>query len=233
MRPPLAALLLVCCASVAHAGARECAPADRAPAQLATTDHGVALKVQRCLRYGDRAGDWQLYLLGSEERHDEEFVLSSRLVAQLFRRLPDGTLAPQWVLREHIADGEAGAWFSRKLSEFRDLDGSGNVTPMLVLRFVPWRHAEQPADGANEDYDAGRLKIVLLQAGVASTVEAITGVLDDERRTTATATYFALPEPTRRHVQQLLHDWNRDQVFLSDDHGGRFVPRQEKKTRKP
>ncbi len=230
MRRHILALLLTCCATLAQGAARECTQADGAPPRPVPDEHGDALRIERCLRGTDQAGDWQLYLLGSDDRRDGDHVMSTRLAARMFRRQPDGTLVQRWVLHDRIAPGEAGAWFSRKLSEFRDLDAGGEVAPLLVLRFVSWR-GEDAKGGVDEGYDAGRLKVVLPGGDPPATVVAITGTLDDERRTTANEAYFALPEASRRHVQQLLRQWNRDQVFLSADNGGGFVPRHEKKRR--
>jgi hypothetical protein len=223
-----AILALLCCwATLAQAAVRDCTPADGRPGRLAG-DPEAALKVLRCLHGTDRSGAWQLYLLGNEDRHDGDHAMSTRLAAELFTRQPDGTFVQRWLLRDRIAPDEAGAWFSRKLSEFEGLDADGTVAPLLVLRFVSWKGAD-PRDGANEDFDAGRLKLVLPGGAVPATVTALTGTLDDERRTTANDAYFTLPEATRRHVQQLLRQWNHDQVFLSADNGGTFAPRREKK----
>ena len=230
MRHPLTALLLASCATLAYGAARDCTKADGAPARLAADEHGLALPVERCLHGTDAAGPWQLYLLASHDRRDGDHVMSTRLAAQLFRREAGGTFVEKWVLRDRIAPGEAGAWFSRKLSEF-DVDAAGQLAPLLVLRFVRWKRDDAPQEGVDEDGDAGRLELVLPGGDTPAAVTAITGVLDDERRTTANDAYFALPPATRRHVQQLLRQWNRDQVFLSADNGGGFVPRHEKKRR--
>ena len=237
MRHLLVATLLACCATPGHAVARECTAADATPAPTrhATSGRGTALAVQRCIRYQDKSGDWQLYLSGSNDRRDGDHVLSTEVAVQLFRRQVDGSLSLVWDMKDRIAKGEAGMWFSRKLSEFRDLDHSGEVTPLLVLRYVSWTDDADPSAGVKEDDDAGRLRIVVVRPRtstvVAATVEAVSGTLDDERRTTANDAYFALPAQTRLHVQHLLRDWNRNQVFLSADNRGGFVPRHEKKRR--
>lgn len=228
LRRAAVALLLCCFATPGQAAARDCIPADGPPPPLAGDERGVALKILRCVRGADAVGAWQLYLLGDCARRDGDVVLSTRLAAQMFTRQADGTLAQRWLLRDRIAPDEAGAWFSRKLSEFDGLDADGRAAPLLVLRFVAWKD-EDATRGVDEGDDAGRLKIVLPGGEPPATVMAVTGTLDDERHTTANDTYFTLPEPTRRHVERLLRAWNRDQVFLSADNGGTFVPRRQKR----
>ena len=107
--------------------------------------------------------------------------------------------------------------------KIRDLDRDGRLTPVLVLRFLPW-----DGDGADRVIDggpfAGRLEIVLFRGGERVAIRAVTGMLDDERRTTATDSFFALPAAQQRWQEQLPRDWTQRQVFISDDNGGRFAP---------
>ncbi|MEP6506557.1 MAG: hypothetical protein ABJD97_24695, partial [Betaproteobacteria bacterium] len=162
------ALLLLCCATLCHAAhahpVRPCTDADPSPAKLAHDEHGGPLKVDKCWHYADRTGDYQLYLLASANRQDGDFTLSKSLAAQLFRKQPDCTLVSRWVLHDRIEEGEAGAWFSKKLTEFAELDGDGTVTPILVIRFVPLVRDEADAPVDYGAY-AGRLKFILFRGG--------------------------------------------------------------------
>ena len=228
----LIALALACCATAGRAGAdsapRACVAADPAPARLAVDEQGAAMKVARCVHYADRGGEYQLYLLDTEDRRDGDDTMSGSLAAQLFKRQPDGTLVQRWVLHDRIGEGEAGAWFSRRLTEFPDLDGDGTITPVLVLRFVPFEDGD-PHRAVDAGPFAGRLKIILFRGDTKVAIRAVTGSLDDERHTTATDSFFALPKAQQRHVQRKLREWTELQVFVSDDNHGTFMPRREKK----
>ncbi len=231
----LASLLaLLVCATAARAAPiappRACAAADGVPTRLPNDEHGATMKLARCHHWVDRSGEYQLWLLASDDQVIGEYHLSRSLVAQLFRKQPDGTLAPRWIIRDRVAEFEAGAWFSQHLTEFPDLDGNGVLTPILVLRFVPEKDSPDPDDPVAAGPFEGRLKLVFFHDGTKVAVRAVTGGLDDERHTTATDSYFALPASWRRHVQGRLRAWMKDEVFVSDD-GNHFVPKRERDPR--
>lgn len=217
------------CATAAQAAPAErpraCTALDGAPGRLANDEHGNAMKLARCQHWVDGSGEYELWELGSDDRIVGEYHLSRSLAAQLFRRQPDGTLAQQWVVRDRVDDGEAGAWFSQHLGGFPDLDGNGVLVPLLVLRFV---EDDGKDDQVNTDPYAGRLKLILFRDGVKVAIRAVTGGLDDERHTTATDSYFTLPAPWRRHVEGRLRAWAHDQLFMSDDSTPAYVPRRER-----
>ena len=218
--------LLVCCATLAHAAPKACTTGDPTPSRLARDEHGDALKIARCLRWTDRTGDYQLYLLASEDRRDGDYTLSKSLAAQLFRKQPDGTLAARWVIHDRIEEGEAGAWFSKNLSEFPSLDGDGVVTPLLVLRFVGYGQGD-PSRPVDYDAYAGRLKLILFHGDTKVAVRAVTGGLDDERHTTASDSFFELPRPQQRYLQNKLRNLARDELFVADDVDD-YRPKREK-----
>lgn len=228
-------LALLVCATAAQATPvappRLCTAADGAPAKLPNDEHGVPLKSRRCHHWVDRSGEYQLWLLGSDDQVVDDYHLSRSLAAQLFRKQPDGTLVPLWTIRDKAGQYEAGAWFSQHLTEFPDLEGNGVLTPILVVRFVPEQddpHAEDPVKSGPFQ---GRLKLILFHDGTKVAVRAVTGELDDERHTTATDSYFALPLAWRRHVQGLLRQWHGERVFVSDDGSPEFVPKRERDPR--
>ncbi len=225
----LLAPLLLACATLAHAAdsraVHPCAASDTLPARHALDEHGGPLKVDTCYAWTDPSGDYRLYWLHSADRQDGEYTLSKSLAAQLFRKQPDGTLASQWVIRDKIGEGEAGAWFSRHLSEFPDLDGNGVVTPILVIRFVP------AGDGPGEPVDygayAGRLKILMFRGDTKIAIRAVTGGLDDERHTTASDSFFELPRRQQRYLQRKMRGLTKDELFVFDD-ARDFMPRRDK-----
>ena len=230
----LLALLVGVCATAAQAAPvappRACTAADGVPRKLPNDEHGAPLKLSRCHHWVDRSGEYQLWPMASEDRTVDGYHLSKSLAAQLYRKQPDGTLAPQWVLHDRVDAFEDGAWFSQHLTEFPDLDGQGVLTPILVLRFVPQKDPPDPNDPVAAGPFEGRLKLILFHDGTKVAVRAVTGELDDERRTTATDSYFTLPSAWRRHVEGRLRTWMHDQVFVSDD-GNAFVPRRERDPR--
>ena len=227
-------LTLLVCATAAQAAPAAppclCTAADGVPAKLPNDEHGVPLTFKRCHHWVDRSGEYQLWLLASDDRVIDDYHLSRSLAAQLFQKQPDGTLAPRWLIRDRVAQFEAGAWFSQHLTEFPDLDGQGVLTPILVLRFVPEQdnQTEEPVKSGPFE---GRLKLVFFHDGTKVAVRAVTGELDDERHTTATDSYFTLPPSWRQHVEGLLRRWHDEQAFVSDDSRPAFVPKRERDPR--
>jgi hypothetical protein len=172
--------------------------------------------------YTDKSGSYALLLGEKQDLPFPEEQLSSAIQAVLYRVGSDNALTKQWAIRDFAGEHAAGINFRTKLFEFTDIDGDGLVDPVLVYRFF------EPEDGEhiNTDDFAGRIKIVAFHLGKKVTIHAITGQLDDERKTTANSNYFALPKAVQQHlVKKMAAMYGAGQFGFDNSYG--FVPRKE------
>ena len=227
-RHRLSALLLLCattCFARDAVPVKACTTADAPPETRALEERGLHLAVEKCFAYADKTGDYALYLSGTSDRRYPDETLSTAVAAQLFRKAPDGSMALQWVIRDHAGKDEAGVSFSPHLMEFPDLAGDGVVTPMVVYQFAVFK--EGTSDVVDDDSFSGRIKLIWFHGTTKIAIRAITGDLDGDRATRATDSFYALPKKERAYLAHKLEKMYMDQDF-GFDNSYEFYPQKEK-----
>ncbi|GGY02692.1 M949_RS01915 family surface polysaccharide biosynthesis protein [Paludibacterium paludis] len=182
-------------------------PPDRPPAGLKRYKHYC---------YTDASGSHDLLLSETQDRPGGDAPLSGTIEARLFRRVPNDAPRLLWTIRDRPDPQEDGVRFWAALTELTDLDHDGMVDPILVYRFQDKNRSDDPAF-------SGRLKIILFHQGRKVVIRARSGTLDDERETSATASYFDLPLVIRRHLVAKMAKMYRDDLF-GFDNTHRFQP---------
>ncbi|NVM90959.1 M949_RS01915 family surface polysaccharide biosynthesis protein [Variovorax sp. SG517] len=228
-RALLAAALLASLAAAGHAqrspakSTVECVPGASYLSADTLKKTGFELPVFKCYCYSDKAGSHVLLLGEKQDLSFAEEKLSSAIQAALYKVGADGaSLTPEWSIRDFAGKYEAGLNFRTKLIELADIDGDGLVDPVLVYRFFERDGAGRIVD---DDY-SGRIKIVTFHQGRKATIQAITGELDGDRKTTANTGYFALPKPVQQHLVKKMAAMYDAHHFGFDNSYG-FVPRKE------
>jgi hypothetical protein len=187
---------------------------------------GVELPVFKRYCYIDRSGSYALMLFEKQDRPFPDEMLSSAIQATLFKLGSDGALTRQWSIRDFAGKADAGINFRSKLVEFADLDADGLIEPILVYRFF----APDDGSGFSSSDFSGGIKIITFHQGRKVAIHAITGQLDDERRTTANANFFALPKPARQHLVRKMAGMYSARQFGFDNSYG-FMPQEERGAR--
>ena len=187
---------------------------------------GVELPVFKRYCYIDRSGSYALLLFEKQDRPFPDEMLSSAIQATLFKLGSDGALTRQWSIRDFAGKADAGINFRSKLVEFADLDADGLIEPILVYRFF----APDDGSGFSSSDFSGGIKIITFHQGRKVAIHAITGQLDDERRTTANANFFALPKPARQYLVKKMAGMYSARQFGFDNSFG-FMPQEERGAR--
>jgi len=187
---------------------------------------GVELPVFKRYCYIDRSGSYALMLFEKQDRPFPDEMLSSAIQATHFKVGSDGALTRQWSIRDFAGKADAGINFRSKLVEFADLDADGLIEPILVYRFF----APDDGSGFSSSDFSGGIKIITFHQGRKVAIHAITGQLDDERRTTANANFFALPKPARQHLVRKMAGMYSARQFGFDNSYG-FMPQEERGAR--
>ncbi|KGF82400.1 hypothetical protein IA69_06180 [Massilia sp. JS1662] len=172
----------------------------------------VTLPVFAHFCYRDKSGDYVVYLTESGDRRNDGDTLSSKIGAYLFKINAGPTLAAMGTVSDSAPEAMAGVQWWTKLTELNDIDGDGLVDPILVYRFYD-------SDGGKmlSDPYEGRLKIIAFHRNAKIAIRAITGNLDLQRSTTASASYFELPPVLQTHLVRKMKRMYDDKQFGFDN----------------
>jgi hypothetical protein len=100
-----------------------------------------------------------------------------------------------WEMNDHILkeQEESSIWFWTKFCTVKDLDGDGQVDPVIVYG----------TDGLNGNSD-GRVKVLVYYKGVKSAIRHQNSEMDGGRYSDIDASFYTLPEPVQQYVKKLL-----------------------------
>jgi len=215
---PLFALLVSSFSNAHAAPGSRCAGDDFLMRRDTLGTARITLPVVAHFCYQDKSGDYVVYLTASGDRHYDGVTLSSRIGAHLFKINPGPTLAVRGTVSDSAPEDMAGVEWWRTLTELDDIDGDGLVDPILVYRF----HQDSRNGGILEDGYQGRLKIIAFHRDAKAAIRAITGDLDGERSTTASAAYFTLPAALRTHlVRKMSRMYDKGQFGFDNSYAFR------------
>jgi hypothetical protein len=180
----------------------------------------VTLPVFAHFCYRDNSGDYVVYLTESGDRRYDGETLSSKIGAYLFKINPGSTLAAKGTVNDSAPEGMAGVQWWTKLTELNDIDGDGLVDPILVYRFYDSDNGKM----LSAPYE-GRLKMIAFHRDAKVAVRAITGDLDLQRSTNASASYFKLPPVLKAHlVRKMKRMYDENQFGFDNSHA--FKPQK-------
>ncbi|WP_332878377.1 hypothetical protein [Massilia sp. S19_KUP03_FR1] len=180
----------------------------------------VALPVFDHFCYRDSSGDYVVYLTESRDRSYDGEALSSKIGAYLFKINAGPTLMARGTVSDGAPEGMAGMQWWPKLTELSDIDGDGLVDPVLVYRF----YAKDSGKMLSDPYEGG-LKMIVFHRHAKAAIRAITGNLDLQRSTTASAPYFKLPPVLQMHlVRKMNRMYDEDQFGFDNSHA--FKPQK-------
>lgn len=162
--------------------------------------------------YRDRSGDYVVYLSGSGDRRYGSETLSGKIAAYLFKIDAGPTLTAKGTVGDSAPEGIAGVQWWTKLIELSDIDGDGLVDPILVYRF----YASDNGEMLNDAFEGG-LKIIAFHRDAKAAIRAITGDLDGQRSTTASAPYFKLPPVLQTHLVRKMKRMYQEHQFGFDN----------------
>lgn len=181
----------------------------------------VSLPVFAHFCYRDKSGDYVVYLSESGDRRFDGETLSSKIGAYLFKINAGPTLTARGTVSDSAPGELAGVQWWTKLTELDDIDGDGLVDPILVYRF---HDIGDDGKVLSDPYD-GRLKIIVFHRDAKAAIRAITGNLDLQRSTTASAPYFKLPAVLQTHLVRKMNTmYDKHQFGFDNSHG--FKPQK-------
>lgn len=150
--------------------------------------------IRRVYSYQDRSGIYYLALCESIDDISKEDTLHYKIKAVNLKKEPAG-FVKTWELNDFINknDEESSIWFWTKFCEIKDLDGDGNIDPLIVYG----------SSGINGS-DDGRIKLLLYYKGRKIAIRHQNSILDDGRNTQMDAAFYTLPQSIQQHIRKLM-----------------------------
>lgn len=154
--------------------------------------------IRRVYSYHDQSGDYYLALCESIDDITKDDTLHYKIKAVNLKKEGD-SFVKTWELNDfrNSHDRESGQessiWFWTKFCEIKDLDGDGNIEPLIVY-------------GSNDinGYDDGRIKIILNYKGQKIAIRHQNSTLDEGRNIQIDAAFYTLPQSIQQHVRKLM-----------------------------
>ncbi|UPK69117.1 M949_RS01915 family surface polysaccharide biosynthesis protein [Chitinophaga filiformis] len=156
--------------------------------------YNIKYPIRRVYAYDDQSGPNYLILCESIDDIVKDDTLHRKIQAVNVRKV-DKT----WELNDFINSNdqnsgqETSIWFWTKFCEVKDLDGDGNIDPLLVY-----------GSSGDNGYDDGRIKIILNYKGQKIAVRHQNSTLDEGRHIQVDAAFYTLPQPIQQHIRKLM-----------------------------
>lgn len=166
---------------------------------------GIDFPIRKAYAYADRTGDYLLAITEHVGKKAEPEPVSDKIRACLLKREGAG-LRRVWMIQDvlnrqnDVIDEERSIWFWTKYLSLTDVDGDGQIDPVMVY-------------GTDEDgsgTDNGRLYIVVVHRGRKHKIRHQNGTLDPQRHTEIEPSFYRLPAPLIRHVRSLMARLTQD-----------------------
>lgn len=162
---------------------------------------GITYNIYRVYRYADKGGS---YLFAMTENiakiTSKKDTITDKIKGVFFKEL-NGNLEKQleivdFTIKQATAnEQEKTMWFWSKYCLFEDLDKDGTIEPIIVYG----------TKGIN-NYDDGRIKLLVFHKGKKISIRHQNGVLDNERNTQIDANFYALPQNIQQQVITIMQN---------------------------
>jgi hypothetical protein len=173
--------------------------------------YGIDHPIWRVYTYDDSEGRHYLVLSESDDRKTVtgSDTLHRNIHALELLQQKEGWLK-KWEIRDQTIDptarsnGEQSIWFWTRYSQFKEVDQTGTVYPILVYGTT----------GLNQTED-GRIRILIYYKQQKIFIRHQNGVHDHERNTKVDKAFYSLPISIQASVKKLMHSMvdNKHAIF--------------------
>jgi hypothetical protein len=176
---------------------------------------GITYNIYRVYRYADNGGTYLFAMTENIAKITAQKDTITDKIKGIFFKEVAGVLEKQlemvdFTIKQAIAnEQEKTMWFWSKYCLFEDLDKDGIIEPIIVYG----------TKGTN-NYDDGRIKLLIFYKGKKIAIRHQNGVLDDERNTQIDATFYALPQKIQQQIIKIMQN-------ISSNQNGIFPPAWE------
>lgn len=165
----------------------------------------ITYPIFKVIKCKDKTGQFYIVLTESNDHiTDDNDTLNSTIKAFNFYQDNSGFIK-KWELYDFKAkqvgsdEMESSIWFWSKYSEFADIDNDNEIDPIIIY-----------GTSGKNDIEDGRIKIFIYYKGQKYAIRHQNGVLDFERNTQVSKTFYTLPLKIQNHVKQIMEKLTDD-----------------------
>ncbi len=154
---------------------------------------GIEFKIWKVYDYKDKTGNY--YLVLTENKSDENEGARDNLSIKAFNfKIENEIWKKTFETNDFKENHENGIWFWTRYIYTEDFDNDGIVEPFIIYG----------TSGMN-NYDDGRIKILIYHKGKKVGVRIQNGVLDDERNMKIDKEFYSLPKKIQEKVLEQMN----------------------------
>lgn len=156
----------------------------------------IIYPIFKVFKYNDKSGNYFCFFTENNSYINSKNDTFNDKIRAIAIKEFNGSYNKLWEINDFIVKNnnmEYNIWFWTKYMEFKDLDGDKIIDPIIIYGTL----------GKN-DFDDGRLKIIIFYKGRKIAIRHQNGVFDFEREIKVDKTFYELPEEIQTFIINLM-----------------------------
>lgn len=157
----------------------------------------ISYPIFMVFKYKDKSGKYFCILTENNLTKSSKNDAVNDKIRAIFINDLNGSFNKLWEINDFILNNnnlEYNIWFWTKYMDFKDIDGDNLIDPIIIYGTT----------GKN-DFDDGRVKIIIYYKGHKIAIRHQNGVLDFERETQVDKAFYDLPEKIQVDIKSKMN----------------------------